>query len=209
MDVILLERIESLGQMGQVVKVRPGYARNYLIPQHKALRATKENLASFESRRTQLEAVNLERRKEAEYVAEKLEGLSVTLVRQAGETGVLYGSVTGRDVADAVGTAGFHISRRQVPIDKPIKNLGLYPVRVILHPEVSVSVTVNVARSEEEALAQAERGGMVTAEMLEAEEEAAERARLEAEAAAAAEAEAEEDTETQAGDSAEEPPADK
>lgn len=154
-DVILLERVEKLGQMGQVVKVRPGYARNYLLPQKKALRATKENLAYFEKQRTQLEAQNLARRSEAEQVAKKLDGITVVVIRQAGESGQLYGSVTARDVADAVTAAGFTIGRSQVVLEKAIKTLGLYKQRVVLHPEVSVTVTVNVAQSPEEAEMQA------------------------------------------------------
>ncbi len=154
-DVILLERVENLGQMGQVVKVRPGYARNYLLPQKKALRATKENLAYFEKQRAQLEAQNLARRSEAEQVAKKLDGLSVMVIRQAGESGQLYGSVTARDVAIAVTEAGFTIGRSQVVQEKAIKTLGLYKQRVVLHPEVSVTVTVNVAQSPEEAEMQA------------------------------------------------------
>ena len=154
-DVILLERVEKLGQMGQVVKVRPGFARNYLLPQKKALRATKENLAYFEKQRAQLEAQNLSRRSEAEQVARKLDGVAVVLIRQAGESGQLYGSVSARDIADGVTAAGFTITRGQVVLDKAIKTLGLYKLRVVLHPEVSVSVTVNVAQSPEEAEMQA------------------------------------------------------
>ncbi|HYD32618.1 MAG TPA: 50S ribosomal protein L9 [Azospirillaceae bacterium] len=187
MDVILLERVEKLGLMGQVVKVRPGYARNYLLPQKKALRATKSNLAFYERQKAHLEAHNLELRKEAEFVAEKMKGLSVIITRQAGETGVMYGSVSARDIADMVAEAGFKIDRRQVAIDHPIKTLGLFQVRVILHPEVSVSVTVNVARSQEEAQLQAQRGGMITAAQLAAEEAAAEAAAAAAAAAAATE----------------------
>jgi large subunit ribosomal protein L9 len=154
-DVILLERVEKLGQMGQVVKVRPGFARNYLLPQKKALRATKENLAYFEKQRHQLEAQNLARRGDAEQVAKKLEGIAVMVIRQAGESGQLYGSVTARDIAEAVTKAGFTIARGQVVLDKAIKTLGLYKQRVILHPEVSVGITVNVAQSAEEAEMQA------------------------------------------------------
>ena len=172
MEVILLERVENLGQMGETVRVRPGYARNYLLPQRKAMRATKENLAYFERQRAHLEAVNLQRRSEAEKVAGKLDGVSVVIVRQAGEAGQLYGSVTARDVADALYAEGFTVGRSQITIDRPIKTLGLLPLRVVLHPEVSVTVTVNVARSQDEAVLQAERGGMVTAEALELEEEA-------------------------------------
>jgi large subunit ribosomal protein L9 len=155
MEVILLERVEKLGQMGQVVKVRPGFARNYLLPQRKALRATKENLAIFEKQRTQLEAANLARRGDAEQVAQKLNGVSVVVIRQAGESGQLYGSVTARDIAQAVTEAGFTIGKGQVTLDKAIKTLGLYPMRVRLHPEVAVQVTVNVAQSAEEAETQA------------------------------------------------------
>lgn len=151
MEVILLERVEKLGQMGQVVKVRPGFARNYLLPQKKALRATKENLAIFEKQRAQLEAANLVRRGDAEQVAQKLNGISVVVIRQAGESGQLYGSVTARDIAQAVTEAGFTIAKGQVTLDKAIKTLGLYPMRVRLHPEVAVQVTVNVAQSAEEA----------------------------------------------------------
>jgi large subunit ribosomal protein L9 len=150
-DVILLERVEKLGQMGQVVKVRPGFARNFLLPQKKALRATKDNLAYFEKQRHQLEAQNLSRRSEAEQVAKKLDGVAVVVIRQAGESGQLYGSVTARDIADAVTAAGFTVARAQVVLVKAIKTLGLHKQRVVLHPEVSVSVTVNVAQSAEEA----------------------------------------------------------
>lgn len=156
-ELILLERVEKLGQMGQRVKVRPGFARNYLLPQKKALRATKENLAYFESRRAQLEANNLERRGEAEEIAEKLQGLSVVIVRQAGESGQLYGSVSARDLAEAVSQAGFTVEKRQIVLERAIKSLGLHPVRVVLHPEVAVTITANVAQSVEEAAMQ-ERG---------------------------------------------------
>ncbi|MBI1778790.1 MAG: 50S ribosomal protein L9 [Proteobacteria bacterium] len=158
MDVILLERIEKLGQMGDVVKVKPGYARNFLLPQRKALRATKDNLSQFEGKRAQLEADNLQRREEAQKVASKLDGLKVVIVRQAAESGQLYGSVTLRDIAEEITKAGFTVERRQVLLDKPIKTVGLYPVRVALHPEVIVAVSVNVARSTEEAANQATGG---------------------------------------------------
>lgn len=151
MEVILLERIEKLGQMGEVVKVKPGYARNFLLPQKKALRASKDNMAFFEKQRVQLEAINLKRRDEAEAVAAKMNDLSVLMVRQAGEGGQLYGSVSGKDVADAIKAAGFTIERSQVVLDQPIKTLGSYAVRVTLHPEVALTVNVNVARSQEEA----------------------------------------------------------
>lgn len=156
MEVILLERIESLGQMGEVVKVKPGYARNFLLPQKKALRATKDNLAYFETQRAQLEAQNLKRRQDAEAVAKKLDGLQVIILRQAGETGQLYGSVATRDIADAVTAAGFTLDRRQVLLDQPIKTLGIFKTRVALHPEVIVGISANIALSEEEAKMQAE-----------------------------------------------------
>jgi len=170
-DLILLQRVENLGQMGDRVKVKPGYARNFLLPQKKALRASKENLARFEEQRAQLEAQNLKRREEAERVAERVGGLSVVVIRQAGESGSLYGSVSARDISDAATEAGLTIDRQQVVLSHPIKTLGLTQVRVMLHPEVVIPVTVNVARSPEEAERQA-RGERVGAEA-EAEEEAA------------------------------------
>ena len=154
-DLILLERVAKLGQMGQRVKVKPGFARNYLLPQKKALRATRENLAYFESQRAQLEANNLHRKSEATEIGGKLEGLSVVVVRQAGESGQLYGSVSARDIAEAVSEAGFTIEKRQVVLERPIKTLGLHSVRIVLHPEVSVAITANVAQSTEEAAMQA------------------------------------------------------
>jgi large subunit ribosomal protein L9 len=154
-DVVLLQRIEKLGQMGDVVRVKPGYARNYLLPQKKALRATKANLAQFEANKAQLEAQNLKRRSEAERVAERAEGLAVVMIRSAGEGGQLYGSVSARDLADAITAAGLSVSRQQVVIEKPIKALGVYTVRVDLHPEVTISVAANIARSPEEAERQA------------------------------------------------------
>lgn len=154
MDVILLERIESLGQMGEVVKVKPGFARNFLLPKKKALRATKENREVFEKRRVQLEADNLKRREEAEKVGAKLNGLKITIVRQAAESGALYGSVTLRDIADEITTAGFTVQKSQVLLSQPIKELGVHEVRIGLHPEVRVTITVNVGRSTEEAAAQ-------------------------------------------------------
>ncbi len=155
MQVILLERIGRLGQMGDVVKVRPGFARNFLLPQGKAMRATKDNMKHFEVQRSQLEANNLQRKQEAEAVAAKLSGLRFQVIRQAGDTGQLYGSVSTRDVSDAVTAGGFTIDRVQVLLDRPIKNLGLHQVRVSLHPEVEIKVAVNVARTEEEAQRQA------------------------------------------------------
>ena len=154
-DLILLERVAKLGQMGQLVKVKPGFARNYLLPQKKAMRATKENLAYFESQRTQLEANNLHRKSEATEIGGKIEGLSVVVVRQAGESGQLYGSVSARDIAEAVSEAGFTIEKHQVVLERPIKTLGLHSVRIVLHPEVSVLITANVAQSTEEAEMQA------------------------------------------------------
>jgi large subunit ribosomal protein L9 len=162
-DVILLERVENLGHMGQVVKVRPGYARNFLLPEKKALRATKENLKYFESQRAHLEANNLRLKTEAEAVGAKMAGLSVVMLRQAGETGQLYGSVSARDVSDAITESGFTVERRQVVLDHAIKTLGLHSVKVALHPEVSLIVTVNIAQSADEAAAQAR--GMTPAEI--------------------------------------------
>ncbi|HVB18406.1 MAG TPA: 50S ribosomal protein L9 [Stellaceae bacterium] len=170
-DLILLERVEKLGQMGQIVKVKPGFARNYLLPQKKAMRATKENLAYFETQRTQLEANNLHRKSEAGEVAAKMDRLSVALIRQAGESGQLYGSVAVRDIAEAVTAAGFTVDKRQIVLDRPIKTLGLHPVRVMLHPEVGLTVTVNVAQSEEGAKMQA--AGIDPREQPEDDEEAA------------------------------------
>jgi large subunit ribosomal protein L9 len=161
MQVILLQRVGKLGQMGDVVTVKDGYARNYLLPQKKALRANKDNLAQFESQRSQLEANNLELKKEAEAVAEKLQGQSFVAIRSAGDTGQLYGSVSPRDIAEAVTAGGFTIDRRQVALDRPIKTLGVHPVTITLHPEVAAKVTLNVARSQDEAARQA-RGEDVT-----------------------------------------------
>lgn len=151
MEVILLERIEKLGQMGDIVKVKPGYARNYLLPQKKALRASEASRAVFDEQRTQLEAENLEHRKEAERVAKDLNGLTVVIVRQASDSDQLYGSVTTRDIANAVVDAGVTVDRRQVQLERPIKTVGMHPIRVILHPEVSVEVIANIARSQDEA----------------------------------------------------------
>lgn len=161
MQVILLERIGKLGQMGDVVTVKDGYARNFLLPKGKALRATQGNLERFEQDRSQLEARNLELKKEAEAVFETLDGASFVVIRQAGDTGQLYGSVSTRDISDLVTEGGFTIERQQVMLDRPIKALGLHPVRVSLHPEVESLININVARSEEEAERQA-RGEDVT-----------------------------------------------
>ncbi len=151
MEVILLERIERLGQMGDVVNVKNGYARNYLLPQKKALRKTKDNMALFEAKRKEYEAHNLKLRQDAEAMAEKLAGLSVVIVRQAAETGQLYGSVTMRDICEAIRDAGFHVERYQVNLNQPFKNLGIFDVTLSLHPDVMQTVRVNIARSEEEA----------------------------------------------------------
>ena len=169
-ELILLQRVEKLGQMGDVVKVKPGYARNFLLPQRKALRANKDNLAIFEKQRAQLEALNLKRREEAERIAERVVGMSVVIIRQAGESGSLYGSVSARDIAEGCTAGGLTIARSQVVLEHPIKTLGVTKVRVSLHPEVYITVSVNVARSPEEAERQA-RGEQVTAAA--AEEEAA------------------------------------
>jgi large subunit ribosomal protein L9 len=168
-ELILLQRVEKLGQMGEVVKVKPGYARNFLLPQAKAVRATKANRERFERERVQLEAQNLKRREEAERVAERVQGLTVVLIRQAGDSGSLFGSVTSRDIADAATAAGLTIERSQVLLQNPIKVLGISSVRVALHPEVAIDVKVNVARSPEEAEKQA-RGEAIVAEPDEAPE---------------------------------------
>ena len=170
MEVILLERIERLGQMGDVVNVKNGYARNYLLPQKKALRKTKDNLALFETKRKEYEAYNLKLKSEAEDMAQKMAGLSVVIIRQAAETGQLYGSVTMRDICDAIREAGFKIERRQIDLGQPFKNLGIFDVRLSLHPDVAQTVRVNIARSAEEA------------------KRAANKAKKEAEAVAAAQA---------------------
>ncbi len=164
MDVILLERIEKLGQMGDVVKVKPGFARNFLLPNKKALRATEANKKVFEAQRAQLETENLKLKGEADSVATKMAGTNVTLIRQAGESGQLYGSVNARDIASALTEAGFTANRSQVALSTPIKALGFYEVRVDLHPEVNVNVNVNVARSDEEAQIQAKTGKAVVGE---------------------------------------------
>jgi large subunit ribosomal protein L9 len=169
MEVILLERVEKLGAMGQVVKVKDGYARNYLLPQGKALRATEANKQKFERERSQLEARNAERRSGAEGEAHKLNGKSFVILRQAGESGQLYGSVTTRDIANVASTTGIEVERTQVLLDQPIKTIGLYKVRIALHPEVVTEVQVNVARTQDEAEAQA-RGEVLTGTISEREE---------------------------------------
>jgi large subunit ribosomal protein L9 len=155
MQVVLLQRVEKLGQMGEVVTVKDGYARNYLLPQGKALRSTKANLARFERERAQLEARNLEMKKDAEAVAAKLDGQQFVIIRQASEAGALYGSVAARDVAEAATEAGFTVGRGQIVLDRPVKELGLHAIRIVLHPEVDATIRVNVARSREEAELQA------------------------------------------------------
>lgn len=179
MEVILLERVPKLGQMGDVVRVRDGYARNFLLPRGKALRATAANKAHFEQQRAQLEARNLELRSEAEKVAEKLNGETFVILRQAGETGVLYGSVATRDIAEALTEGGFTVTRQQIVLNTPIKGIGLHTVPVELHPEVDVKITVNVARSEEEAKRQAAGEDLTVARSEEEEERA--QAKIEAE----------------------------
>jgi len=156
MEVILLERVAKLGQMGEVVKVRDGYARNFLLPQGKALRASEANIKRFESEKAQLEARNLETRREAEKLAEKLDGQQFVVIRSASDAGALYGSVTTRDAADAATAAGFSVDKKQIALDRPIKELGLHSVTVTLHPEVAVKIRLNVARSAEEAELQAQ-----------------------------------------------------
>ncbi len=222
MEVILLERIERLGQMGDIVNVKTGYARNFLLPQKKAMRATSSNRAVFEQQRTHLEADNLERRQEAESVAGKIDGIDVTIIRQAGDNGQLYGSVSARDIGESVTEAGVAVNRSQIVLDRPIKALGIHETRVVLHPEVSVTVTVNVARTDEEAKIQLQRGTAITGTENLVADEAAEAALAiaddsQAEAAAveglveeevaerlvsdAAEQQDEDDTETQPADS--------
>jgi large subunit ribosomal protein L9 len=177
MEVVLLERVPKLGQMGDVVRVKPGFARNYLLPRKKALRATKANMAFFETQRKRLETTNLERKSEAEKVAEKMKDFSVTLLRQASEALQLYGSVGARDIAQAATEAGVQITRPQVNLDKAIKTLGLHDVEIMLHPEVSVHIKVNIARSATEAEFQAQ-GGVLIADAVRAQQEAEEQQRL-------------------------------
>ena len=195
MEIILLERVENLGQMGELVTVKPGYARNFLLPKGKAIRATAENRAKFDADRAQLEADNLAKKSEAEKVAEKMEGLSVTLIRAASEMGQLYGSASSRDIAVAATDAGFTISKSQVDLNTAVKTLGIFPVRVILHPEVSVEIKVNIARSEDEAAEQLRLGRAIISDTAEREREEAAAAAAEAEARVA-EMEAEEEEET-------------
>jgi large subunit ribosomal protein L9 len=169
MQVILLERVEKLGQIGDEVKVKDGFARNFLLPKKKALRATKANREYFQAQKSQIEANNLKLKGEAEKIGKKLDGQKFVLLRQAGDRGQLYGSVSPRDIADVMEKAGFKIDRHQVSISVAIKSIGLFTIPVVLHPEVKVNVTINVARSEDEAERQA-RGENVLAEKIEAEE---------------------------------------
>ena len=173
MDVILLERIARLGELGDVVSVKPGYARNYLLPRKKALRATDENKEYFEREKTSIEKANEGKRSEAEQTAGGLDAQSFVLIRQAGESGHLYGSVSARDIAAAASDKGFAVSRQQVAIDRPIKELGLHEAAIALHPELVVTVTINVALSEAEAEAQALRGVKVGEEEVDATDAAA------------------------------------
>ncbi|MDX1580311.1 MAG: 50S ribosomal protein L9 [Alphaproteobacteria bacterium] len=179
MQVVLLERIAKLGQMGDVVKVKDGYARNFLLPQQKALRATKDNMAYFEEQRAQLEARNLEARKEATSVAEKMEGFKVVMVRQASESDQLYGSVTPRDISIALTENGFSIDRQQVQLDHPLKTLGIHPIVISLHPEVEATIKVTIARSDidaEERIEEDEAALLAQAEEVFESEELAEQA---------------------------------
>jgi large subunit ribosomal protein L9 len=181
MEVILLERVDSLGNMGEKVRVKPGYARNFLLPQGKALRATEKNVAYFESQKAALEKLNAEKRGEAEKASKKIEGIKIVLIRHASEAGQLYGSVAGRDIAEAINEGGKHnVGRNQVTLNTAIKTLGLFPVTVSLHPEVKVEVTVNVARSQEEAKIQEKTGKALVAQTRA--EEAAEAAKADARA---------------------------
>ncbi|MCC6203706.1 MAG: 50S ribosomal protein L9 [Hyphomicrobiales bacterium] len=166
MEVILLERISRLGQMGETVKVRDGFARNFLLPQGKALRANEANKKRFEGQRAQLEARNLERKSEAAKIAEQLDGKSFIVVRTAGETGQLYGSVSTRDIAELLTAEGFTVARNQVELNHPIKTIGLTNVAIALHPEVEVTITLNVARTADEAERQAKGETLTTAEAI-------------------------------------------
>ena len=195
MEIILLERVENLGQMGDLVTVKPGYARNFLLPKGKAIRATAENRTKFEEGRAQLEAENLAKKGEADKVAEKMEGLTVQLIRAASEMGQLYGSASSRDIAQAITEGGFNVAKSQVDLNNAIKTLGLFPVRVILHPEVSVEVTVNIARSADEAAEQQRLGRAIISDVAERErEEAAAAAQEAAERVAAQDDEDDADT---------------
>ena len=192
-EIILLERVDNLGAMGEVVKVKPGYARNYLFPMKKALRATKENVAYFESQKKALESNSAKKREEAEKLSGKLAGQKVVIIRQAAEAGQLFGSVTTRDIADAVSAQGFKVDRNQILLNQAFKLIGLFPVTIGLHPEVKVQVTLNIARSEEEAATQEKTGKALIA--LSGREEAAAEAAAKAEAAKARAAKAAEEAE--------------
>ena len=192
MEIILLERVDKLGKLGDVVKVKPGYARNYLLPTGKALRANKANLEKFEAERADRESRNAEARSAAEGTMKNMDALSVVLVRAASEMGQLFGSVSAKDIAEAVAEAGHNIDKRQVVMDKALKTLGLFPVKIILHAEVQVEVIVNIARSAEEAKTQAETGAAIVANDFDEEEAVAETtAPVAEESAETAEAEAE------------------
>lgn len=205
MQVILLERVENLGQMGDVVKVRPGYARNFLLPRAKALRATKENVAYFEAQKASLQATNDKRRKDAESKVKKLDGLTVALIRMASEGGQLYGSVSARDIAEVVSAKSkLDISRDQVTMDRNYKMLGLFPVKIALHPEVTVAVTINIARSDEEAKIQEETGSALI--VSDKAEKPLEEVAIEAVEAPAADEEAAQDAQASAEDVADEKP---
>ena len=180
MEVILLERVEKLGQMGDLVTVKPGYARNFLLPKGKALRATETNKQRFEADRAKLEAENLARKSDAEKVAAKVEGMAIVLVRAASEMGQLYGSASSRDIAAGITEAGVAVNRNQIDLNTAIKTLGLFPVRVVLHPEITVEVTVNVARSEDEAAEQQRLGRAIISDIAERERAEAAEAALEA-----------------------------
>lgn len=204
MQIILLERVEKLGQMGDEVSVKPGYARNFLLPQNKAVRATEANRRRFESQRAELEARNLERRSDAERVAKDLEGLTVVLIRAASDTGQLYGSVNARDISDAVAEKGITIGRSQVIMERPVKTIGIFDFRIQLHPEVIVTIQINVAQSQEEAEAQAERHArgesVVVTEAERAARDMAEEAERQAAQVAAAAAELVEEQEAEAAE---------
>ncbi len=187
MDIILLERVENLGQMGDIVTVKDGYARNFLLPRKKALRATEENKQMFEAQKAQLEVENLKRKEEAQHAAERMKDTEVVLLRQAGEMGQLYGSVNARDVAEALTADGIKVERKQISLTSVIKTLGLFDVKVVLHPEVFVFIKANVARSAEEAAEQKKIGGALVRNLDDDEDEAP------VEAAPAVEAPAEEE----------------
>jgi large subunit ribosomal protein L9 len=205
MDIILLERVENLGQMGDLVTVKPGYARNFLLPKGKAIRATSDNRTKFDAERTQLEADNLARKNDAEKVAAKMDGLSVMLIRAASEMGQLYGSATSRDIAEAATEAGYTIGKNQVDLNTAVKTLGLFPVRVILHPEVTVEITINIARSADEAAEQTRLGRAIISDVAEREREEAAAAAAEAASRVAAQDDDEEINDGKSADTTEPP----